>query len=156
MAFPFGRDMPEDSLSRTHVKKASTRLNFDLSLIQTFLRRQTLKFFVFRIDCSDQLQCLMCYGSFHRWWRRFIHGLTCIGKISSGMGPTVCVYQAWGLLLDQMILLQTIRHQNTIVALVELQRMLMMSGLLVLIQDDGLVLAELPGTMHPHVTLGSG
>ena len=71
------------------------------------------------------------------------------------MSPAVGVLQSIQFLFYQMVLLQSICFQDTMIILIELFRMIMMPCLLVLIQDDRLILEEFPGSMDPHIALAA-
>lgn len=55
-----------------------------------------------------------------------------------------------------MVLLQAVGHQNTFVILIECKRQFMIPSLLVFMNDDHPVFAELAGAVDPHITFTAG
>ena len=50
-----------------------------------------------------------------------------------------------------MVLLKAVRHKDPIESFIEFPGMVVVTGLLVLIQHDRMVLIELPGPVDPHI-----
>ena len=67
------------------------------------------------------------------------------------MCPAVCVCHSRQFFVQQMILLQTVRDQNSFVAPVKLQRLFVIPAFLVFVDHHRTFLIELPGTVYPHV-----
>lgn len=84
----------------------------------------------------------MCSRLFKNLRVLFIHSFAGIGKIPPCMRIAVGICEPRNFVLYQMILLESIRYEDAMIILIELFRMIMMSGLLIFIQDDLLILKE--------------
>ena len=94
---------------------------------------------------------MVCHGIFYCSGILFIRGLYGICKSSSCMCPAVCVCHSRQFFIQQMILLQTVRDQNSFVVPVKLHRLFMIPAFLVFVDHHRTFLIELLGTVHPHI-----
>ena len=85
----------------------------------------------------------------------FIYSLARIREVSPCMCPAVRVGQPFEFSGNQMVLLKTVCHNSAAIITIKLFGMIMMSRLLVFVQDYGSFFAELTGPMDPHVALAS-
>jgi len=123
------------------------RLYIFLPLPEALRWCQPFQAFIRPIDCGDPYQCLICSGSFGHV--RILYGLDRIREIPSCMGPAVGIDQPFEIIFNQVVLCQTVSHQNAFEIPVEFFGVSVVTRFLVFIQNY----LRVTGIAEPFVTL---